>query len=513
MIVSETTVTEMLEPEMIAPEPFSAYLDRYRQTVRFLFRERLDQDRLNLQRGLPPFLLKEILASRPLDASIPLEYGGRGSDAREILAILEASAYESLPLSLIMGISGALFTEPMAKYADKAIAEPVFARLRDEGALGGLMITEPGFGTDALGMTTSYATGPDGYRIRGEKHWAGLSGWADYWIVTARRRAADGSLGRDLGFFFCDSRRPGQLVRVEEYYNNLGLYMIPYGRNHLDLSVPANHKLESDGGGIRLMQDLLHRSRMRFPGMALGFIRRLYDEAATHARERFVGGKALVSFDQVQRRLSELQSFVTTAAAFCRDAARRSGLRLNLVREGLAANIHKTLMSDYMQRAAQSVLQLVGAKGYRQDHFAGRATTDSRPFQIFEGSNDVMYQQIADGFLKPMRKSGERSLARFLASHPLTFRGVDRVRDLLNFSVSETLPQRRRVDLGRILSCVTAIDWNASLQDHGFDRALVDNAFGQLREEIGTLVGTFMHGHGGIVTERAGSGGDWLRTV
>lgn len=498
---------------MHAHEPFSTYLDRYRETIRFLFRERLDQDRLNLQRGLPPFLLKEILALRPLDASIPIEHGGRGSDAREILAVLEASSYESLPLSLIMGISGALFTEPMAKYADQAVAAPVFARLRNDGALGGLMITEPGFGTDALGMVTSYASETGGYRIHGEKHWAGLSGWADYWIVTARRRGADGALGRDVGFFFCDSRRPGQLVRVEEYYNNLGLYMIPYGRNHLDLSVPSNHKLEAADGGIRLMQDLLHRSRMRFPGMALGFIRRLFDEAASHARERFIGGKPLAGFDQVQRRLSELQGFVTTAAAFCRDAANRSGLRLNLVKEGLAANIHKALMSDYMQRAAQSVLQLVGAKGYRQDHFAGRATTDSRPFQIFEGSNDVMYQQIADRFLKSMHTSGERSLTRFLADHPLTARGIGRVRDLLNFSVSETLSQRRLVDFGRILSRVTAIDWITSLLDRGFDRAMVENAFGQLREEIGALVGTFVHGHSGIVAERSGKSGDWLGTV
>ena len=63
------------------------------------------------------------------------------------------------------------------------------------------------------------------------------------------------------------------------------------------------------------------------------------------------------------------------------------------------------------------------------------------------------------------------------------------------------------------MSRVTAIDWITSLLDRGFDRAMVENAFGQLREEIGALVGTFVHGHSGIVAERSGKSGDWLRTV
>ncbi|MFW5827036.1 MAG: acyl-CoA dehydrogenase family protein [Alkalispirochaeta sp.] len=494
-------------------EPFTTFLNRFTETVRFLFRDRLDQNDQNLQRGIPPFILKEVLAQRPLDASIPLEHGGRGADPAEILAILEASAYESLPLSLMMGISGALFTEPMAKHADPAVAEPVFRRLRGEGALGGLMITEPGFGTDALNMRTNYRTTQEGYAIQGEKHWAGLTGWADYWIVTARRQHENGSLHRDIAFFFIDSRRPDQLIRVKEYYNNLGLYMIPYGHNELDLTVPENHRLSFDGSGVRLMQDLLHRSRMRFPGMALGFIRRNLDEAWEHCSTRLIGGKPLLQYDQVQRRLTQLQSWFTTAAAFCRDAAQRSGIHMNLVKEGLAANVHKAVMSDYMQRASQSLLQLVGAKGYRQDHFAGRATTDSRPFQIFEGSNDVIYQQIADGFLKPMNRGAETNLARFLATHPLTSGGIARVRDLFDFTLDHTMPQRRKVDLGQALSRVVAIQWNEELQAGGFDAKLVSRAVAQLREEVAILLGAFHFGHRDHATHQPVHGGSWLQTI
>ena len=494
---------------MNTPEPFTAFLSRFKDTLRFLFSRRLDLDHQNLSRGLPPYLLKEILAARPVDVSIPRHYGGRGAKPSEILSVLEAASYESLPLSLMLGINGALFAEPMAKYADTTIAGPVLERLRGDGALGGLMITEPGHGTDALSMRTSYREVDGKCEIRGRKHWAGLSGWADYWLVTARRQKPDGTLNRNIDFFFCDSRQPDQLVHVEEYYQNLGLYMIPYGRNRLELSVPENHRLSFDGSGVRLMQDLLHRSRMRFPGMALGFIRRTLDEAITHCRERMVGGKSLLSFDQVQRRLSQLQSWFTTASAFCREAASRSGIEKNLVGEGMAANIQKSLMSDYMQQSSQNLLQLTGAKGYRQDHFAGRSTNDSRPFQIFEGSNDVIYQQIGDGFLKSMVQSAEKNLSRFLEGHLLTRRGIEHVKDLLNLSVDGNLTQRKRVDLGRIFSRVTAIDWTLGLGDSGFNGELISAAIAQLREEVGTLVGSFMHGQNRRVIEAYGGNVSW----
>ena len=35
------------------------------------------------------------------------------------------------------------------------------------------------------------------------------------------------------------------------------------------------------------------------------------------------------------------------------------------------ANAIKTVLTDYMQKASQSLLQLTGAKGYRLDHIAG----------------------------------------------------------------------------------------------------------------------------------------------
>ncbi len=80
----------------------------------------------------------------------------------------------------------------------------------------------------------------------------------------------------------------------------------------------------------------------------------------------------------------------------CANSSEKAGLDDDLVPHGMEANAVKSVVTDLMQDAAQSLLQLVGAKAYKINHIAGRGTADSRPFQIFEGSNDILYAQISE---------------------------------------------------------------------------------------------------------------------
>jgi len=273
---------------------------------------------------------------------------------------------------------------------------------------------------------------------------------------------------------------------MEERYPNLGLHLIPYGRNRVDLRLPLGNRLEAPGSGVRLLLDTLHRSRMSFGGMAVGFLHRLLDEGLARCRERRVGGRSLVEYDQVQRRLADIQAARTLASAFCRHAVARIGLMRDLSGEGLAANIHKALLTDLMQQSAQSLLQLSGAEGYRLDSLAGQAVVDSRPFQIFEGSNDVLYDQIAASFLAAT-KGETASLAGLLSRHELS-RGAARTFDaILGFRLAGTMSQRKQVDLGRIVARVVAADLLVGLGEAGYDGGLIENAIMLMRAEVAAL--------------------------
>jgi len=466
------------------PEPLDAFLERYGRVLRRVFRTPTDDARRHLVRGLPPSELRALLAERPLSVFIPRPHGGRGEHVHEGLAMLERTAYDSLAMALTLGINGALFLQPVAKYGSEEIHGPIFERFLEHQNMGGLMMTEPGYGSDALSMQTSWTEERGRYLIRGTKHWAGLTGLADYWLMMARGRDDGGTLSRDVDFFVLDAHRPDEAVVVEEQFENLGLYAIPYGRNRVDVSVPAVQRLTPKRSGLKMMLDLLHRSRIQFPGMALGFLRRLADEAMEHVHERQVGGRSLLAYDQVQRRLARLQASVTVASAMCVFASSRGGVDQDLSKDGLSANIVKAAVTDRMQEGAQSVLQLMGAKGYRLDHIAGRGLVDSRPFQIFEGSNDILYEQIATATLQAMRKAKEPRLGAFLAATDWASRAADRLSASLDVRIDAELSQRRLVDFGRLIGQIASMEMVVELGERGYSAERVRSAVEQLGAEI-----------------------------
>ncbi len=500
------------EETAISPD-FNTFRTSFQDKLEHVFNVRGDIDAMSLQRGLPPYILREIQSCVPLSVFIPEEYGGRGGHVHECQSILATASYESLALSLTIGINGALFLQPLTKYGQDAVKGPVFRRFIEEKNMGGLMITEPEYGTDALNMQTSFTEHDDHYHVEGLKHWGGLTGWADFWLVTARRQRDNGQLGRDVGFFIADMNQPGQEIEVEELYENLGLYMIPYGRNRVDIDIPKEQRLEPESTGIKMMLDILHRSRIEFPGMGMGFLQRMMDEALDHCRDRFVGGKSLLEYDQVQKRIARLQAWFTACSAMCMYTSENAQIENNMAAHSVSANAIKTVVTDLMQDASQSLLQLTGGTGYRLDHIAGRSTVDSRPFQIFEGSNDVLYQQISEAVLKQMRRMKEKNLYQYLNEYELTERVADRFKSSLDFEVDLQMPQRKLVDLGRMLGRIITMQLVTQLGDRGFRSDLVSNCLSILQQEAETILSTYRSGSMPNVVEDYMADSAWLDCV
>jgi hypothetical protein len=144
-----------------------------------------------------------------------------------------------------------------------------------------------------------------------------------------------------------------------------------------------------------------------------------------------------------------------------------------------------------MQESAQSLLQLVGAKGYQINHIAGRSVVDSRPFQIFEGSNDILYHQIAESVLKTMKTLKEKSLFQFLKGY--ASRAADRLHEMVDFDLSTSYTQRKLVEFGQVFSRIVSMDLVLYLEEKGYRKDLVENAVMVLKQEIATLLNAFNH--------------------
>jgi len=289
--------------------------------------------------------------------------------------------------------------------------------------------------------------------------------------------------------------------------------MLPYGRNKIDITVPESYRLEPESTGVTMMLDILHRSRLQFPGMSTGHLKRMLDEGIEHCKERLVGGKSLFNYDQVKERLAKLQSYFTVSSAMSYFTSTNVPLDKNTSRMDVAANSIKSVVTDYMHEASQSLMQLVGAKGYRLDHIAGRSIVDSRPFQIFEGSNDILYQQISESVIKKMRKSKENNLYKFLSSYELTKNASQYFKELVDFEIDKKMAQRKLVELGKVLGRMVSMEMTLKLGETGFNSEMISNSIKVIRTEIKTLLTSFTNNEAPRIIDDYQQDSSWLEFV
>lgn len=417
---------------------------------------------------------------------VPPENGGLYRNYSESMALVSTAAGHSLELSLMLGITSSLFLMPVARYAAPEVRNTVLTDFLQRRLLAGMMMTEPDYGTNIMGIQTSFQLEGTGYRIKGAKHWAGLSGMGDYWLVSARKAREAGTLGREVDFFIVRSDQPG--YNFEQTYPAAGLAAISYGLTRFDVHVPGDHKLCGPGTNIRVLYDILNRSRISISSIATGATRRLLNDAESWCAGRVVFGKPLAAYEQVQHRLAALQAAATICDAACTfagallDAHQPAGLYFEM----LVANIIKVTTTDLLQMAAQSAVQLRGGQGFRKDHYTGKAFTDSRPFQIFEGSNDVLYEAIAAQLIGEARPLGLATLREALALHPtlpLPCLPADPM-DELQLELTDS--QIDRVLLGKIISryAVIGILQQVAAVNTRLRPAVVDSAIAYLRAEL-----------------------------
>ena len=133
-------------PKPAAPrsrDTFAEFVADYRDRLAHLFGERHDLNLTGPDRGLSPFVLQQFRDVDPMSVYIPECYGGRGGSIAHSMTMLEETSYHSLPLSLILGINGGLFLQPVVKYGSEEAKASVLPSIMRKKRLAGLMITEP----------------------------------------------------------------------------------------------------------------------------------------------------------------------------------------------------------------------------------------------------------------------------------------------------------------------------------------------------------------------------------
>lgn len=407
---------------------------------------------------------------------IPKEFGGRNSH-EELCDLIEIISKYNLPLGMYTMIITALFIRNITKYGSETLKKEVLSIFSKEPLIGGFALTEPDCGSNLSKMTTTFEKTDNGYTIRGEKHWQAFSGTADWWLIAAKNIKDE----KEFAYFVIHRHQGWENV---EQYKALGLKAIDYGRNEINATVPEHRRLTVTADKLLGAADMLCASRLTMAAMASGFISRIDNEVKEKTYSRKIGNGTLSDVGYVQYKLKQIAANHTISKALFIFLKNKIDLRNDLIDHFFEAQAIKVLATDKMLESSLNYQQLCGGEGYRYNapsNNAALAVLDSRVYTIFDGTNDLLSQQIADFCIK---ESTTGNIVEFLINFNKTNKGMKHIHfDLLVLNNNTT--QERRVINGQIISRIFGLHCLEEINQANNNQSL---PYGDIKNSILFLV-------------------------
>jgi alkylation response protein AidB-like acyl-CoA dehydrogenase len=322
---------------------------------------------------------------------IPEEYGGRGLDLYEILAMAEEfyKADAGIALTLQLASFGA---EIIVDHGSDDQIEEYIRPVAENEQITGLAVSEPDTGSDLAGMETSAEKGGDEFVLNGEKYWVGNGVEAD-WVTLYAKTGDD----------------------PDNRYGNYSMFIVPtdadgYDAEHIpekmsfraskqahitldDCHIPAENLVGAEGAGFYMLADFFNYGRVVVSGHGLGLAAAAIEETSEFVHDREAFGRTVDEFQAVQHDLAEMRMEFESARALAWRAAEKVS---NSEYSGYWAALAKSIATEAAVECAERGMQLHGGRSVLDERRIARVYRDVRVPVIYEGANGVQRNLIYD---------------------------------------------------------------------------------------------------------------------
>jgi acyl-CoA dehydrogenase len=285
--------------------------------------------------------------------------------------------------------------KPLIEYGSEAQKQRFLPAVA-EGALASLAITEPGAGSDATGMQTTFREDGNHIVINGGKTFITNGDVADLYLLFGKWAGNDDAK-RAISVLVLEKGTPGLTVLGTEH--KMGTRASGTASLSLDnCRVPRSNLVGEPGDGLRILLGSLNRSRPSVAAHALGIARAAFEDAVAYINERKQSGRKIIEFQGIQFMLADLAAELVLCESWLwRVAAMIDADETDF---GIEASMLKMRASDAAMRITTDAVQLLGGYGYCSDYRVERLMRDAKITQIWEGTNQVHRQLIGRSFIQ-----------------------------------------------------------------------------------------------------------------
>jgi acyl-CoA dehydrogenase len=253
----------------------------------------------------------------------------------------------------------------------------------------------PGSGSDPGGMMLTRAERRgDRYVVNGRKWFISGAAVASHFILVARTSDDE---RRGLSAFLFHKDDPGfRMVRRIDILGpqeHGGVCELAFD----GLEIPIEHRLLEEGDGLKITQIRLGPARLTHCMRWLGLAKRCLEEAQRYVGERKAFGMKLADRESVQLMLGNVARdihigrLLTMHAAWLIDEGGKAQKEVSM------AKIH---VADALQKASDTALQLLGARGYSKDTVVEWIYRYARAARLVDGASEVHGMVLARHYAK-----------------------------------------------------------------------------------------------------------------
>ena len=337
----------------------------------------------DLRGGLNLELFRKTAELGLLGITVPIEDGGGGLDAvAAVIAHHELSKADP-GFCLAYLAHAILFVNNFYYAANPEQRDRYLPRVLSGEWVGGMGMTEPGFGTDVLGMQASAVKRGDVYILNGAKTYITNAVEGQIFLVYVKIE------GR-VSAFVIERGMPG--FSTSPAIKKMGMRASSMGELLFeDCEVPERCLLGQAGNGLEHMMRNLEIERLTLAAMSLGIADRCLEEMVRFARDRVAFGQPINRFGQIQRYIGEAYANTEAARALIYTVAH--DMRPDR-RNRLGSDAAKLFAAPVGKLVADYAMQVLGGAGYCQEYQVERFYRDARLLEIGGGTLESHQKNI-----------------------------------------------------------------------------------------------------------------------
>jgi isovaleryl-CoA dehydrogenase len=356
-------------------------LDMLRDSVRDFAQKEIAPraDEIDRSNQFPPDLWQKLGALGLLGITVEEAYGGTMMGYLAHIVAMEEISRASASVGLSYGAHSNLCVNQIRRNGSDAQKKKYLPKLVSGEHVGALAMSEPGAGSDVVGMRLRAERRSAAYVLNGNKMWITNGPDADVLVIYGK------TSDQGITAFLVEKGMRG--FSTAQKLDKLGMR----GSNTCELvfrdcEVPATHVLGEEGKGVKVLMSGLDYERAVLSGGPLGIMAACLDVVMPYVHERKQFGQPIGEFQLMQDKLADMYTTFSACRAYVYAVGQALDRGETTRKDAAGAILYAAEKATWM---AGEAIQAMGGMGYINETPTGRLWRDAKLYEIGAGTSEI----------------------------------------------------------------------------------------------------------------------------